>query len=409
MQPTAVKLDVGLSDTLVFHPLIFHEEAGEVLVGASEGRFLSVSRTGARAIELFREGLAVGAVRERLEEELGTSNFTIVPLLESLLAAGAVRAVGSRALPPPRAPRKGVSFKGTGRIGWFSSPPALAAYLALAVSAIAALCASGWPFLTVSALLTQTRYSTLALLSLFVGAVNAVKHELAHVSAAAYLGVDSRLTFGYRFLFPVLQTDLTALWAVPRRKRYAVYLAGIASDLLTLAVLAITAAAVRAYDTPAQASGLLMILTLSFFVIISQVAWQFNCFVRTDTYFVLAALLNCRNLHADAKAWLNLLRRPLSRSAAPRVPLKIKLYASAIAAGYIVSAASALAASIELARTLRSSSSMVAPGLLVHVDNGDKAAMAGTLLLGFLLVGWAKRHEMRETKVIYQIRSAGGI
>jgi hypothetical protein len=51
----------------------------------------------------------------------------------------------------------------------------------------------------------------------------------------------------------------------------------------------------------------------------------------------------------------------------------------------------------------------VAPGLRVHFDNGDKAAMAGTILLGFLIVGWAKRREMGAGKVIYQIRASGAI
>jgi len=410
MKPTAVELQVALTDRVIFHPLVFHEEAGDVLVGVREGQFLSVSRTGALVIQLLREGHSVGSVRKRVEQELGTADFTIVQLLESLLAAGAVQAIGSRTLPAPGAPRKGVPFRAaTGHVAWLFSPLALAVYLLLAVIGALSLAHARWPFLAVSELFAQTKYSTLVILGFLIGMLNAVKHELAHALAAAYLGVDSRLTFGYRFLFPVLQTEFTGLWAVPRNRRFVVYLAGMASDLLTLAALAILAVAVRAYASPATASGALTILTLSFFVILSQVAWQFNCFVRTDLYFVLASLLNCRNLHADAKTWLRRFGRPLSQRVEPRVALKIKLYGGAVAAGYVLSALAVLATVIELVRTLLRSSSVVAPGLRVHFDNGDKAAMAGTILLGFLIVGWAKRREMGAGKVIYQIRASGAI
>ncbi len=408
MKPTSVELQVALTDTVVFQPLLFHEEAGDVLVGVREGQFLSVSPTGALVIQLLREGHSVGSVRKRLEQELGTADFTILPLLESLLAAGAVQAIGSRTLPAPSSARQGVPFKAAlGRVAWLFSPLALAAYLLLAVAGALAL--SVWPFLGLSELFAHTKYSELAILGVLIGTLNAVKHELAHALAAAYLGVDSRLAFGYRFLFPVLQTEFTGLWGVPRNRRFVVYLAGMASDLLTLAALAIVAVVVHAYATPTTASGLLAILTLSFFVILSQVAWQFNCFVRTDLYYVLASLLNCRNLHADAKAWLRRFRRPLSPRIEPRVALKIKLYGGAIAAGYVLSALAVLAGVIELVRTLLRSSSIVAPGLLVHFDNSDKAAMAGTLLFGFLIVGWAKRREMGAAKVIYQIRASGAI
>lgn len=59
------------------------------------------------------------------------------------------------------------------------------------------------------------------------------KHEFAHVAAGAFLGVHARWRFGHRLFFPAVETDLSDLWMVERRKRYVAYGAGVFSDVLT--------------------------------------------------------------------------------------------------------------------------------------------------------------------------------
>src|SRR5699024_281752 len=55
-------------------------------------------------------------------------------------------------------------------------------------------------------------------------------HELMHLATARAYGAQSRIRFSTRLHHLVLQTDVTAMWALPRSARYRVFLAGMAWD-----------------------------------------------------------------------------------------------------------------------------------------------------------------------------------
>jgi hypothetical protein len=122
------------------------------------------------------------------------------------------------------------------------------------------------------------------------------KHESAHVLAAAFLGVRADLSIGHRMFFPVIQTDLTSLWAVDRNDRYIAYSAGIVSDLATIALIVISFW-LNAHGIVAVGEPFQLLLTIALLVVTTTVVWQFNFFMKTDVYYAfLWPLLSCLQL-----------------------------------------------------------------------------------------------------------------
>ena len=100
---------------------------------------------------------------------------------------------------------------------------------------------------------------------------------------------------------------MSAVRSVPRRRRYAPYLAGLTWDLLLMAACLVMQLAGR---DGALVRGVVYTLTLS-------VVYQFLVFMRTDIYFVLGNWLRLGDLMGDTRRWLvNQALRPAGR--APR-------------------------------------------------------------------------------------------
>jgi hypothetical protein len=120
-------------------------------------------------------------------------------------------------------------------------------------------------------------------------------HELCHWLAARAAGVEARFGVSRRAFFPVFETDLSQLWAVPRGRRYSAFLAGMAFDTLVLA----TSLGLRflwatgLIDLPPLLGRFLGALVL---VQVVGLGWQALVFLRTDLYAVLITALGCFNL-----------------------------------------------------------------------------------------------------------------
>jgi hypothetical protein len=136
----------------------------------------------------------------------------------------------------------------------------------------------------------------------------------------------------------VVQTDVTAIWAVPRRDRYRVYLAGLRWDMFTVCVCVLLMACP---ELPVLGVRLLGALAVT--VVLGMIA-QAQVYVRTDLYYVLMEWLRARNLYQDGIAYVRHLSRRVRRvpSGDPLADLSrrerrgVRLYAVAMAAGCAV-------------------------------------------------------------------------
>ena len=123
----------------------------------------------------------------------------------------------------------------------------------------------------------------------------AMLHELAHWLGARLEGVPARITLSRRYYLVVLQTDLSALWAVPRRRRFGPLLAGMALDVVVIAaLLGVRGAQFLGWWHPQPVLARLLAALVTALVI--SMSLQFVVFLRTDLYAVLITGLGCVNL-----------------------------------------------------------------------------------------------------------------
>jgi hypothetical protein len=136
------------------------------------------------------------------------------------------------------------------------------------------------------------------LVDLLVASVIIAAHEASHLALARAYGVPGTISISTRFILLVAQTDVTGAWMLPRRRRFAIYLVGMATEVALAAVLVLVLPTL----TPTGLAATFVratVLSLGLGVLI-----QFNLWLRTDVYFVLQDLARCRNLYGDARRLL---------------------------------------------------------------------------------------------------------
>lgn len=129
-----------------------------------------------------------------------------------------------------------------------------------------------------------------------VGVALVALHEAGHLLVARAYGIPSRVALGSRYFLPVAHADVTRAWALPRRERIAVFLAGIAVNLAILGALV---------SLPTNLGPRLdPLVRFSLYANLFQIGYQFLVFLRTDLYLALVAATREWNLHDDARALL---------------------------------------------------------------------------------------------------------
>lgn len=283
-----------------FRELHVAEQDGEFLVGdVARGEFIVVPAVGVAVIEQLRRGRTVGEAAAAIQEQ--TDAGVAVDAGEfaaSLLEFGFVASVnGIRVGPGDSLPGDG------GRVGAAAARlarplyarPAWAVYAVLFVACLIALTAV--PGLRPGAgqlfFLPDPALSLAALTALWLPL--AAGHELAHWLGARIEGVPARITVSRRYFLMVLQTDLSALWALPRRRRFGALLAGVAFDtVITAALVTMHAAWLADWWHPSH-----LVSRLITALIVEQVigiSMEFLVFLRSDLYAVLVVGLGCLSL-----------------------------------------------------------------------------------------------------------------
>ncbi|WP_433514891.1 hypothetical protein ACQP2T_04285 [Nonomuraea sp. CA-143628] len=207
-------------------------------------------------------------------------------------------------------------------VAWLFSRPAHAVLILLTACAIAAAIADPGILPSLSALVWS---DSLSFAVAFVAGtwLFVLVHELGHISAARSLGVRAELSLGTRLQFLVAQTRITGIWAVPRRARYRAYLAGMRVDWFLACAATCTLYFVE-----------LPLVRLVVAIGLSQIAWQFMFFMRTDVYYAVANASGNKNLMADAQAHLRATLARKARSA--KAPLSVRVYAWFLVIGRVL-------------------------------------------------------------------------
>jgi hypothetical protein len=363
---------------------------GWVIGRIETGDFITVPEVAHRVIALLEEGCTIDDAANRLRAETGT-RFAVVDLVTALDELNFVAAVDDQARVDKAHLRPSLPWLRPEHVRWLAHPliPTMMAGFAVAAVIMLALHPALLPGYRV---LVWSRRAGLVLTANAVIAWTLILvHEIAHLATARASGAPARITLGTRLQFLAAQTDVSGVWAAPRRLRMTVYLAGmgidvcIAGSCLLIAGLADLHGLAYHLLAVAAAEALLGLLI------------QFMVFMRTDVYFVLQDLTGCANLYADGSAYLRYLcgratrgiRRTGTPSADPSQDYPaaqrraVRLYSALLLTG------TAVCLGIEFAVSL--------PALVATADGG--AALV--ILLGFQAV-WVSRWRHRHW---HQVRS----
>ena len=287
----------------------------ELLVGdVGAGEFVVLPEIAGVILDGIRAGQPLAAVAETAREVAG-QDVDVVDFAKGLIELGFVTHVNDRPVKNDR-----VRLHDGGRVGErlaalagpLFSRAAWIVYATLAAGcAVLLLFAPRYRPPANSVFFLHDPLASLAILGV-IDAGLTVFHEGAHWLAARVEGVPARITLGRRLYLLVAQTDLTSLFAVPRRRRFGPLLAGLAFEIITLSLLlaAELAAAHGLWHPPATLMRLLMATAL--FRLNWSIAFQFLVFMRTDLYAVLVIGLDCLQLTRTTRLTIKRALRRLS-------------------------------------------------------------------------------------------------
>ena len=291
-----VGTDIGPASTLVFRPLSVVRQGEDYLVGDVErGDYIAVPDIGVLVIELLRSGRTVGEAAERASAAAGTE-VDVADFARALCAQGfagpglpglgglpGLAAAGGHEV--SRSRWAAVLF---GPYGWAVFGLTAAASAAIYLARPRLFPHSSDPFFLSSPVRSVAAATVVMLLLGFA-------HELCHLLAARAEGVPARITVSRRLYLLVLETDLTRLWSIPRRRRYAPLMAGIALDVSLLFAAQVTLLGQSAGWWPLPGAAARALAALSYLQV-AVIVPQFFVFLRTDIYAVLATATGCLNL-----------------------------------------------------------------------------------------------------------------
>ncbi|MEV0158406.1 hypothetical protein AB0H57_32675 [Micromonospora sp. NPDC050686] len=398
------------------HPLHLRAEGESWIVGRVEtGEFIAVPPVGQRAVTLLADG-TVDEVRARLRAETG-ADVDVAAFVASLVDLGFVAELDDRALAQPPVPQSMLPWLRPAHVRWLLHPAVALAAAAVVLAALAAIAVDPGLAPSYRDLLWSGSSGAVLLGNLVIVWSLILLHEFAHLLTARATGAPGRMSLGTRLQFLVAQTDVSGVWAAPRRARLTVYLAGIALNLVVSAVVVLVLAGTGLAGSARDLVAAVGLLSLTL------VPAQFLVFMRTDAYFVLQDLTGCANLYADGSAYArHLARRALhrlsrrdgpgedpSRRLTPRERVAVRVYTVVLVVGTTACLAVAALVTLPVSVTLLTTAAhtIVAGGAAAELF--DAAAFVGVSLLCLVLWtrAWWHRHGQRVRREISRTRRRG--
>jgi hypothetical protein len=295
----------SLDCRLGLYPLTRQRENGVVIIGRGD-QFLELPTEGLDFLSWLDEGLTLAQARDRFEALHNPfPDNEVFEVVNAFLECDFVATLDCQPLAPRRAPLKS-------NAAWFPqswaraliSKPVLIVWMAFVVPAtlLWVFTPDLWPRRSDY---FWAEYNSIVVLSaMLIWLIGMPLHELAHWLACRAKGIEATITWTQRLgFFPMSQTVMHNIWAVPRRARFLPLGAGMAWDVfvLSLALYVLYFARTGWLALPPVATSVLKFYVL---FIAMALAAQFWLFSRMDGYFLVSSLLGQRNLQSDTYGWL---------------------------------------------------------------------------------------------------------
>jgi hypothetical protein len=379
-------------------PYSVQPDGDQFVIGSSRaGTFLSVPAEVLEILRAFEAGHGPDRVREDYRRRHG-EDPDLDDLIQALTqrgilapAAGAGDASVASAPPSRRYHFEWISPRVARWIWnrWTLSGMAIVVLAALVVLVFMPELMPGWRAFYFP---QDTAIQIFALMLL--GMASTFVHEMAHLTAARAGGVSCRFSIGNQLWFVVWYTEMTGVWALPRRQRYLPILAGPIVDLFGAAVVVLFLAAAQSggWSLPTLARNILSALLLLY---IMRLVWQCYFFLRTDFYYAISNMLGCKRLLQDSEDWLRNRYARLRRRTEPvdqsLLPAHERRMLPGYAAIWLVGRIVAIAVLLLVQLPLFFSYVMLAVERFNAPDDGQGpssgAVLAGLLFSTLMLVG----------------------
>jgi radical SAM protein with 4Fe4S-binding SPASM domain len=322
------QLDTTEIGEVEFNPLLKTKVEGRWIVGQEDtGTYGEFPEIGVRILEELEKEKDVKRVTEKIYQETKQS-YDIQDFIKSMLYSGFIKSINGRLLDREKlTPRKIESVFNQINpklFSWiFSWPVGL---LSLAFTVIALILMISNPAFRphYRNMIVSNFYTITGFAVVIAGVILASKHELFHFFAARKYGVKSAFRLSTRLYLLVMETDVSNVWVLPKRKKLLVYLAGAFNDIVTLSLLVILLYFGSSHSWLAKlasgANGGIFASIYSFlshpwfdkiaklliFTSFYMIVFQCMFYMRTDFYYTIAHSLNCRNLMEDTQKYIYL-------------------------------------------------------------------------------------------------------
>lgn len=302
----------SLASRISLHALSRQCENGVAIIGRGD-QFLELPPEGLQFLDWLNEGLTLGEARARFEATYNPfPDEEVFEVMQAFLASDFIAAIDGQAIAPRHAPLKSSA-------PWISPKWAQALFSSSVLIAWMLICISATLLWIMTPELWPRRadyfwtdyYFLILLVGLLWWLGDMVLHELSHWLAARAKGIEATITWTQRLgFFPMSQTIMHNIWAVPRQARFLPLAAGMMTDVF---VISLEIYLLFGVQQDLFALPLLIVKLLKFHILASTMglAAQFWLFSQMDGYFLLSALFGQRNLQADTFHWL---KSKMSRS-----------------------------------------------------------------------------------------------
>jgi hypothetical protein len=300
----AVSASISFDSTIRLHPLSKQYENGVVIIGRGD-QFLELPPEGLDFLSWLNDGLTVTDARARFEaRHQAFPDHEVLDVMQALLECEFVAEVdGRRLVPRPSSVKSSPRLVPQRWAQLLFSRPMLIAWLVFVAPSIVlwVITPALWPR---RGDYFWIEYNSLVILTaMLLWLFGMLVHESAHWLACRAKGIEATITWTQRLgFFPMSQTVMHNIWAVPRAARFLPLGAGMLWDVFSIAV--------ALYALYFEQAGLLALPwpgvdVLKFYILLTTMALasQFWLFSKMDGYFLVSALLGQRNLQSDTYAW----------------------------------------------------------------------------------------------------------
>jgi radical SAM protein with 4Fe4S-binding SPASM domain len=322
------QLETTEIEEVEFNPLLKTKVEGKWIVGQEDtGTYGEFPEIGVRIVEELEKEKEVKKVSEKIYQETKQS-YDIQDFIKSMLHSGFIKSINGRLLDREKlTPRKieSVFNKINPKFfSWIFSWPVAVISSVLVVIALILMISNPALRPHYRNMIVSNFYTITGFAVVIAGVILASKHELFHFFAARKYGVKSAFRLSTRLYLLVMETDVSNVWILPKRKKLLVYLAGAFNDIVTLSILVTLLYLGSSNSWLAKLSSEIgggtflsiysflshpwfskiakLLIFTSFYMIIFQCMF----YMRTDFYYAIAHTLNCRNLMNDTQKYVYL-------------------------------------------------------------------------------------------------------